>query len=706
MNTTRRDFLRTGALASAGLVVAFRVPGEPGSAQAAAATFEPNAWLCVDAQGIVTVMIARSEMGQGPRTALPMLVAEELEADWTRVRFEQAEPAERFGDMSTGGSSSIRSLSEPLRLAGAQAREMLIAAAARTWKVPRASCRAEKGTVVHVSTGRRLTYGALAARAATLPVPKDVKLKDWGSHRLIGTSPARLDGPAKLDGRASFGMDVRVPGMLSAVVARCPVFGGRLRAFDPAAALRVAGVKRVEPITSGVAVVADSYWAAHRGREALHVEWDEGPLASLTSAEISRTLAGLARKSGATFRKEGDGSAAIDRAPRRIEALYEVPYLAHATLEPMNCTAHVNGGSCTVWVGSQSATGAQEAAAQAAGLPKERVKVKLQYLGGGFGRRAESDYVSEAVELSKKIGAPVQLVWSREDDVRHDWYRPATCHLLRAGVDATGAPIAWAHRMVGPGILKRFAPQAIRNGVDPSSIDLAENQPYEFPHQQHEYVLHDPGVPVGWWRSVSASQNAFAIECFMDEIAAALKRDPLELRRALLAKHPRQRQVLDRLAERAGWSSPLPAGHGRGVALAECFGTIVGEAVEASVGADGSVRVHRVTCVVDSGHVVHPELVKAQMESGIVFGLSAALHGQITIDRGRAVQGNYNDYPVLRIGECPEIEVVLAPTGEVLGGIGEPGVPPAAPALVNAIAAATGRRVRKLPIRAEELRKS
>jgi isoquinoline 1-oxidoreductase beta subunit len=705
---TRRDFLRTGALASAGLVVAFHVPAAVRErAEAAAATFEPNAWLRVGADGLVTVMIARSEMGQGPRTALPMLVAEELEADWTKVRFEQAEPSDRYGNMSTGGSQSIRSLHEPLRRAGAQAREMLVAAAAATWKVDRATCRAENGTVVHAPSGRRLGYGALAASAARLPVPQEVALKDWKDHRVVGTSPRRLDGPEKNDGRARFGIDVRAPGMLTAVVARCPVFGGKARSFDSGATLDVKGVKRVIAIESGVAVVADSYWAARKGLDALKVQWDEGALATLDDAAIARAYAQLARKPGATFRKQGDGAAALAGAARTLEAVYETPYLAHATMEPMNCTAHVSGDACTVWVGSQNATGVQATAAEVAGLPKEKVRVRLQYLGGGFGRRSERDFVAEAVELSKKAGAMVKVVWSREDDIRHDWYRPATHHLLRAGLDAAGAPLVWGHRMVGPGIIQRFAPRAIRNGVDPTSIDWAENQPYAFPHQEHEVVLHDPGIPVGWWRSVSASQNAFAIECFLDEVAAAAGVDPVEFRRRLLAEHERHRRVLDAAAERAGWGTPLPARRGRGIALCECFDSIVAQVAEVSVSDAGAVRVHRMTCAVDCGHAVHPDNVKAQMESGIVYGLSAALMGEISIQKGRVVQGNFDDYPVLTLDQCPEIDVLVAPTGDVVGGIGEPGLPPTAPAVVNAVAAATGVRVRRLPLSraAEALRR-
>ncbi len=703
---TRREFLRATGAASAGLVIAFHLPSAlVDRATAATAAFEPNAWLRIDPQGIVTVIVARSEMGQGVRTAIPMLVAEELEADWKSVRFAQARPDPKYGDMSTGGSQSMRSLNEPLRIAGAQARAMLITAAAQTWGVDRAGCHAENGAVVHTASGRRLAYGALVARAAALPVPDAPALKAWGAHRVLGTSPARLDGPEKNAGRAHFAIDVREPGMRTAVVERCPVPGGTLKSFDAARAQARPGVMRVLQISSGVAVVADSHWNARRALDDVSLTWDEGPRAALTSAGIAAEQAALVRTPGATFRKEGAGAAALAQAARTIEAVYETPYLAHATMEPMSCAASVKDGACTVWVGSQNATAVQRAAAKAAGLPLAKVTVELQYLGGGFGRRSEQDFVVEAVELSKALGAPVKVVWSREDDMRHDWYRPVSCHFLRAGLDAGGRPLVWSHRMAGAGILSRLYPAAVRNGVDPSSIDVAENQAYEFPNAEMEFHLHDAGVPTGWWRSVSASQNGYAIECFVDELAVAAGRDPLALRRELLTNHPRHRAVLDLAAEKAGWGTAPPAGRARGLAMVESFGSIVVHVAEVSI-EQGAPRVHHVTCAVDCGHVVHPDLVRAQMESGIVFGLSAALHGAITIDRGRVQQGNFDDYPVLRFAECPSIDVHLLPQGDPMGGIGEVGLPPIAPAVANAIAALTGKRVRSLPLTAEKLAQS
>ncbi len=695
LGLSRRDFLKTAALASAGLVVAFHLPSVMGCAQASE-TLEPNAWLIVNPSGDVTVFINRSEMGQGVRTALPMLVAEELEADWTRVRFEQAVPAEKYGNMSTGGSQSIRRGWTPLRKAGAQAREMLVQAAADTWNVPVAECRAENGAVLHARSGRKLEYGALVAKAAALPVPGDPQLKDPKDFSILGTPRHRLDLVEKDEGRATFGLDVNVPNMLYAVVERCPVFGGKMKSFDAKAALALPGVRHVVPIETGVAIAADSFWAAQKAREVLQVEWDEGTLADLSSEAISRTYAELLQKPGVNARKEGAGAAALASAARTIEATYEVPYLAHATMEPLNCTASVTGDRCEVWVGNQNGTSVQSTAERVSGLPTSKVRVNLQYLGGGFGRRSEQDFVAEAVELSKKIGRPVKVVWTRADDTRHDYYRPATRNVLRAGFGAGGAPIAWTHRMVGPSILSRY--MALRNGIDGTSVEGAANLPYAFPHLEVDAIVHDPGVPVGFWRSVGSSANAYVTECFFDEVAAAAKRDPYELRREMLGGHPRHRAVLDRCAEAFGWTKPLAQGRGKGIAVHESFGSFVAQAAEVSLGDDGP-RVHRVTCVVDCGQVVNPDIVKAQMESGIVYGLSAALYGEITLEKGRVTQDNFGNYPVVRMSACPEIEVIVAPSGDEVGGIGEPGTPPIAPAVANAVFALTGKPVRRLPIR-------
>ncbi len=698
--TTRRDFLATSAVAATGLVIGFHWPAR--RASGAARDFAPNAWLRVDPQGAVTVLVARSEMGQGVRTSLPMLVAEELQVDWKDVHFEQAIPAPAYGDMSTGGSRSIVTSWEPLRKAGAQAREMLIAAAAATWGVDPAGCRAEAGTIVHPPSGRRLAYGEIVEKAAALPVPDDPPLTAPADWRLIGTRPPRLDVPAKVDGSAVFGVDVRVPGMLFAAVARCPVFGGSVASFDPAPALAIPGVTRVERIASGIAVVAENTWAAWKGRDALQIRWEEGANANLDSAAIRSRMQELAAEAGAIGEERGQGAKALAGAARRIEAVYEVPYLAHATMEPMNATAHVTADRCEIWVPTQSATGAQERAAALTGLAPERVIVHTTYLGGGFGRRAEQDFLAEAVEIARVVGAPVQVVWSREDDMRHDYYRPATYNVLRAGLDSGGGLTAWTHHIVGPAILGRVAPRAIQDGIDPTSLEGAWHLPYAIENLEVAYTRDDPGIPVGWWRSVGSSQNAFVTECFLDEVAAAAGRDPLEFRRVLLAGAPRHLAVLDLAAARADWGAPLGAGRGRGLAVHESFGSIVAACVEVAV-TGSAVRVERVVCAVDCGTVVHPDIVVAQIESGILFGLSAALKQEITIEKGRVVQASFDDYPMLALDEAPAIAVHLAPSGAELGGIGEPGVPPAAPALLNAVFAATGKRVRRLPIRAADL---
>jgi isoquinoline 1-oxidoreductase subunit beta len=698
MSATRRDFLKSGALAGAGLVIGVHAHRNARAAGLAAKdALAPNAYLRVAPDGTVTVMIARSELGQGTSTALAMLVAEELEAAWRTVRIEQAVPAPAYGDTSTGGSNSIRSLWKPMRKAGAQAREMLVRAAAAQWKVSSTSCRAANGEVVHAASGRRLGYGALAVAAAKLPVPADPALKDRGEHHVIGTAPARLDAPAKVDGSAVFGADVRVPGMLYASVAQCPVFGGKAASIDPGAALQVPGVVRVERVGDGVAVIAKSTWAAFRGREALRITWDEGPLATLDSAAIRAKFAELAKQPGQPTRKEGLGAAALAGAARTIEAVYEVPYLAHTPMEPMNCTAHARPAACEVWVPTQSGSGAQQAAAKAAGLKPGAVTVHLTMIGGGFGARHRQDTVVQAVLLSKAAGAPVQVVWTREDDVQHDVYRPATYNLLRAGLDATGAPVAWTHRIVAPGIATQMG--FLKEGEpDWSSFEGAANLPYAIPNIEVELITHDPGVPLGWWRSVASSQNAYVTECFLDEVAAAAGRDPLDLRRELLKDKPRHRAVLELAAQKSGWGAALPAGQGRGIAVHECFGSFVAQVAEVEVAGDGAVRVKRVVCAVDCGTIVHPDLVRSQMESGILYGLSAALKSEITIEKGRVVQSNFHDYPMLTLDECPAIEVHLAPSGDPVGGIGEPGLPPTAPAVANAVARATGKPVRRLPI--------
>ena len=700
---TRREFLETAGVVGAGLVISFYLPGARRLRAAPLGPFAPNAWVRIGADESVLLMVDRSEMGQGVTTSLPMLLAEELEADWTKVRIEFAPAAKEyinplFGMQGTGGSTSVRAGWMPLRKAGAAAREMLVAAAAQTWKVNTSECRAERGAVVHGPTKRRLTYGALAVTAATLPVPQDVPLKDPKDWKILGTRVRRLDTPPKVDGSAQFGIDVKVPGMLVAVVARCPVFGGKVASFDATKAQAVPGVRRVVQISSGVAVLADGYWPAKQGRDALEVKWDEGPNAGVTSGSISRLFAQRADQPGVVARHDGDPAAGLSTAALRVEAPYELPFLAHATMEPMNCTAHVRPDGVDIWAPTQFQTGAQGIGAQIGGVAPDKVKVHTTYLGGGFGRRFELDFIQEALEASKATGAPVKVVWSREDDIQHDLYRPACYHRLAAGLDAQGIPVAWTHQIVAPSIMTRVFPQTVKNGLDEEAVEGGVGMPYGIPNVHVSYVLTDTGIPVGFWRSVNNSFHAFVVESFVDELAHAAKRDPYEYRRDLLTKAPRHLGVLNLAASKAGWGTAPPMGRSRGIAVWKAFDSYVAQVVEISINGGGEVRVHRVVCAVDCGPVVNPDTVEAQMQSGIVYGLTAALWGEITIDKGRVQQSNFPDYRMLKMAEMPEIEVHIVASSDAQGGVGEPGTPPIAPAVCNAIFAATGKRLRKLPI--------
>jgi isoquinoline 1-oxidoreductase beta subunit len=719
---SRRDFLKAGATAGAGLTIAFYLPsrfmekfgatrGELSSAAPGSAPFAPNGWVHIGTDGVVTITVDKSEMGQGVNTSLPMIVAEELEVELASVRVGPApeNPSAWSRRMGTGGSSSVRGSYETLRKAGAAAREMLVAAAAQQWGVNASSCRAEKGTVIHTPTKRKLGYGELAASAAKLPVPEDPPLKDPKDFNLLGKPMPRLDTPEKVNGKARFGIDVRLPGMLYASIERSAVFGGKPKKVDDARAKAVPGVRKIVTVgwsedeekaaraQQGVAVVADHYWQALKGRRALAIDWDEGANASLSSEEITTRLAQLSEKPGVEARKEGDAAGAMKSAAKKIEAIYEVPYLAHATMEPMNCTAHVTADGCDVWAPTQGQSAAQRVAADVAGLPIEKVRVHTTYLGGGFGRRSETDFVAEAVRLSKEVGAPVQVIWTREDDVRHDFYRPTTYNKFGAAFDASGNPVAWTHRIVGPSIsVSKGRPP--RDGIDGSLVEGAANVPYGIPNILVEQTIADLPIPLGYWRSVGSSHNAFVTESFFDEVAHAAGKDPYELRRVLLRDQPRHLGVLDLAAEKAGWGRKPAEDRVRGIAVAEAFGSYVAEVVEISLEKDGKPRVHRVVCAVDCGPNVKPDTIEAQMKGGIVYGLSAAQYGDITIDRGRVSQGNFNDYPVVRMNEMPAVEVYIVKSTEKQGGIGEPGVPPIAPALCNAIFTATGKPVRKLPL--------
>jgi len=709
----RRNFLKTGVAGATGLVIGFYLPGRfealAASPAGPASPAALNAWMRIGTDDSVTIMIDKSEMGQGIQTALCMLAAEELECDWKKIRTEFAPAAKEyfnpaFGMQGTGGSSSVRSSWDPMRKAGAAAREMLVEAAAQKWGVDKKSCRAENGVVLHVPTKRKLTYGSLAEAAAKLPVPADVPLKDPAQFHVIGKSTKRLDTPDKVNGRAEFGIDVRRPGMLYAVVARCPVFGGKVASFDATKAKEVAGVKNVVQISSGVAVIADSTWTAMHGRRALDVKWDEGATSQVSSESISKLFAERAAHPGVEARKEGDAAAALSGAAKKIDAVYEAPFLAHATMEPQNCTADVRADRCDVWAPTQFQTMAQGAAAKICGLKPEAVFIHTTFLGGGFGRKAGTDFVMEAVETSKGIGVPVKLTWSREDDTQHDFYRPASYARMSGGLDAQGWPVAWTTTVASPSIMNAWFPGSIKNNLDPTSVEGVANLPYSIPNILVDYQLTETGIPVGFWRSVGNSQNGFFSECFMDELAAAGKKDPYAFRRRFLDKSPRHLAVLELAAKKAGWDRPLPAGRFRGIAVLFAFESYCAQVVEISVDRNArTLKVHRVVCAVDVGRAVNPENIAAQSESAIVYGLTSALYGEITIAEGRVKQTNFNNYPMLRIDEMPVVEVHIVPSEEKPTGAGELAVPPVVPALCNAIFAATGKRIRRLPVRPEDL---
>jgi len=707
----RRAFLKKTAAGGGALVIGFYLPGKL-EALAAAPPAEPsalNAWVRIASDNTVTLIIDKSEMGTGVTTSLPMLLAEELEFDWRKVTFEFAPAAPQyfnplFGLQGTGGSTSVRASWEPLTKAGAAAREMLVATAARRWYVEPSACHVDDGAVVHTATGKRLTYGALVEEAAKLPVPSNPTPKDPKNYKYIGKPLKRLDTPVKVNGKAEFGIDVRLAKMQHAVVARCPVFGGKVKITDATKAKAIRGVKQVLPISSGVAVIADNTWSAMEGRRALEIEWDEGSNAAVSSESIHKLYVENAEKAGAIARKDGDVETALAGAAKKLEAVYEVPFLAHATMEPMNCVADVRADGCDISAPTQFQTLNQNTGAKITGLKPEQVRIHTTYLGGGFGRRAEQDFVAEAVEISKAISAPVQVTWSREDDMQHDFYRPATYTKLTGGLDSYGWPVAWKCRVVGPSIMSRFFPGSVKTGLDDSSVEGIVESKYAIPNFFCDYVLTETGVPVGFWRSVGNSQNGYITECFIEELAHASGKDSFEFRRKLLEKAPRHRGVLELAAEKAGWGKPLPAGQTRGIAVVESFGSFVAEVAEVSFNKNsGDIRVHRVVCAVDCGRHVNTDTIAAQMESGIVYGLTAALKGQITIAKGRVEQGNFNDYEMLRINEMPTVEVHIVPSNEAPGGCGEPGTPPIAPAVCNAIFAVTGKPIRRLPISKKDL---
>jgi CO/xanthine dehydrogenase Mo-binding subunit len=707
VGVSRRTFLVAGAAAGGGLLLGFYLPQRVIAEAATAGTdvFGPNAFVRIRPDNSVTLVMPQVEMGQGTYTSMSMLIAEELEVDLVQVTLEAAPPDDKLyanpltGFQVTGGSTSVMAYWEPLRRAGATARVMLVAAAANDWSVDPLSCRAEKGAVVDPATGRRLKYGELADAAAKLPVPDKVALKDPKDFTLIGTPAKRIDTPDKVNGKAQFGIDAIVPGMKIAAVAACPVFGGKLVNVDDSKAMAIKGVRQVVRLDDAVAVVGDHMWAAMQGLAALDIDWDDGPNANVSTASIVEQMEVASQKEGVVAHKEGDIAKGMTDSARKVEAVYEVPFLAHAAMEPMNCTVHVREDGCNIWVGNQVVSRAQAAAAQVTGLPPEKVQVHNHLIGGGFGRRLDVDGITQAVAIAKQVDGPVKVIWSREEDIQHDVYKPYFFDRMTAGLDANGTPIAWHHRITGSSVWARWLPPTFKNGFDPDTIEGAE-PPYELPNILLDYVRQEPpGLTTGNWRGVGPTHNIFVVESFIDELAAAAKKDPVEYRRGLLGKSPRVLGALNLAAEKAGWGQPLAPGLGRGVSVQLAMGTYLSQIAEVEVSKDGEVSVRRVVCALDCGMAVNPDTIAAQIEGGIIFGISAALWGEITLKNGRVEQNNFNDYRVLRINETPLIEVHLVKSIEAPGGIGEPGTIGIAPAMTNAIFAVTGKRIRKLPIK-------
>jgi isoquinoline 1-oxidoreductase beta subunit len=702
---SRRGFLQAGAAAGGGLVLNLNLPFAAGDAEAAD-VFAPNAFIRIEPSGQIVLTMPYVEMGQGTYTSIPMLIAEELEVDLKQVRLEHAPPNEKLygnpligGIQATGNSNAIRAAWQPLRQAGATARTMLIAVAAKRWKVDPATCRAQSGEVLHPPTRRSIKYGELLVDAARMPVPKSVVLKRREDFKLIGMPAKRLDTPAKVNGTAVYGIDVRPPGVKIATLAQSPVFGGRLKNVDDTAAKAVKGVRQIVRLDDAVAVVADHMGAAKKGLAALVIEWDGGPHAKLNTQEIVGELEKATLNPGAVAQNIGDADKAMASAATKVEATYQVPFLAHATMEPMNCTVHVRKDGCEVWVGNQVLGRAQVAAAKTAGLPLDKVVVHNHLIGGGFGRRLEIDGVVRAVEIAKHVDGPVKVVWTREEDIQHDMYRPTFFDRLSAGLDEKGAPVAWKHRFAGSSIIARWAPPLFNNGLDPDTTEGAIDLAYALPSLHVEYArVEPPGIPTAFWRSVGPSHNVFVTESFMDELAAAAKQDPVAYRLALLDKTPRAKAVLALAAEKAGWGQPLPQGVGRGVSVQFVFATYLAQVAEVEVSKDGAVRVQRVVCAVDCGTVVNPDTVRAQIQSAIIFGITAALYGEITLKDGRVEQANFDTYQILRMNEAPAIEVHIVQNFEPPGGMGEAGTSAIVPAVTNAIYAATGKRMRKLPV--------
>ncbi len=718
---SRRGFLASATAAAGGLMVSFHAP----LAQAASPVPEINVWVVIKPDDTVVIRIARSEMGQGTLTGLAQLVAEELDCNWSRVTTEYPTPGQNlarkraWGNMATGGSRGIRESHDYVRKGGATARMMLVQAAADAWKVPVGECSVAAGVITHTPTGRKTLYGRVASAAARLtpPDPATIVLKDPSTWKIAGKRLARLDTFKKTIGAQNYGIDLRLGGMLNAAIKDCPVFGGKVKSFNAAAVLRKPGVKKVVQVgESAVAVVADTWWRAKSALDTLPIEWDYGPNAAVSSASIASTLqGGLDASVAATSvgNSNGDAPAAIAAAVRRIEAVYAYPYQNHACMEPMNATARWTPERCEVWVPTQNGDAALAATAEAAGLPPAQCEVYKQYLGGGFGRRGRSDFITQAVQIAKTMpGTPIKLIWSREEDMQHCFFHPVTQCKLTAGVDADGNVTGLHMRISGQSILATVAPQAMKDGKDmlvyqglsPSGPEASIG--YSFPNLLVDHAMRNPHVPAGFWRGVNLNQNAIYLECFVDEIAHATWQDPLALRRKLMANHPKHLAVLNAVAERVGWGTPAPAGVFRGLAQTMGFGSYVAACAEVSVSPEGKLKVHRIVAATDPGHAVNPQQIEAQVEGSFVYGLSAALYGAITIKDGAVEQKNFDTYPVLRLAEMPKVETTVMPSGGFWGGVGEPTIAVAAPAVLNAIFAATGKRIRELPLRDQDLRRA
>jgi isoquinoline 1-oxidoreductase subunit beta len=705
---SRRALIRSGL--AGGFVLAFRLPlraapvNEPDQPpDSTAGQFAPNAFIRIDHTGKTTLVMPQVEMGQGVYTAIPMILCDELDGDYAQIALEHAPPNDKlygnpiFGIQVTGNSNSIRAFWKPLRMAGAAARAMLIQAGAAQWQVDPASCTASNGKVMHAASGRALAYGDLVDAAGALPVPKNPPLKDPKDFTLIGKPLKRFDTPNKTDGKVVYGIDAMLPGMKFATLAQCPVFGGKVGHIDDTSAKKIPGVRQVVVLDDLVAVVGDHFWAAKTGLDALAVTWDEGVNAKVSSDNIWDDLRAASRKDGVVAKSVGDVDKGLTEG-EKFEADYELPFLAHATMEPQNCTVALTPGSCEIWTGTQVITRAQAAAAKAAGVPVDKVTVHNHYIGGGFGRRLEADTVTAAVRIAKQTDRPVKVIWTREEDMQHDVYRPVYRDVISASLK-DGKIIAWKYKVSGSSIMARWAPSIFINGIDIDAVDSAVDMPYDIPNRTVEYVRAEPpAVPTGFWRGVGPNNNVFAVECFMDELARKAGMDPIDFRRGMLGNNPRLKAALDLVAEKSDWGKPLPPRTGRGVCVQPSFASFIATVVEAEVADNGEVRLRRVTSAVDTGIAVNPDTIVAQLQGGLIFGLTAALYGEITIDKGRVRQSNFNDYRMLRIDQVPNIDVHVIKSGADPGGIGETGCTAGPPALRNAIYAATGVALRRLPI--------